>query len=292
MAREWTKRLSTQELVLSPEANTALSLREAQDPHKRGHPHRAERLTRRTGDVLAVASHELRSPLATLKLLFQSSLMTLRKDSEHPAYDQVLARLERGEREVTRLTRYVEVLLDASQLVNEGFSLKLELLDLGALLQEAMARHVAIHGSSGVVLLHSTQPLMGNWDRLRIEQVLTNLFSNASKYGGEGGFIVEAHAQEGQACICVRDRGLGISVSDQARIFERWERGSWANGIEGLGLGLWIAQSIVEAHGGRITVESGRGEGTEFRVMLPLARRDDEGPAAPSSEIRFRKRSE
>jgi signal transduction histidine kinase len=112
-------------------------------------------------------------------------------------------------------------------------------------------------------------PVEGTWDRLRIEQVVENLVSNALKYGKGNPVEVVLEATADHARLEVRDHGAGIPEEDRARIFERFERLAAHRHHGGFGLGLWIARQAVEAHGGRIAVESRPGEGSAFVVFLP-----------------------
>ena len=110
----------------------------------------------------------------------------------------------------------------------------------------------------------------GVWDEFRIEQVLANLLSNALRYGGKRPVQVRVLEDQGMACVEVRDQGIGISPDNQQRIFQQFERVASTHSVAGLGLGLYISEQIVLAHGGRISVSSAEGEGATFRVHLPL----------------------
>ena len=110
----------------------------------------------------------------------------------------------------------------------------------------------------------------GNWDEFRIEQVVSNLLTNALRYGGQEPDQVQVYSEGDQARVEVRDQGIGISEENQKRIFQQFERVSAKHAVAGLGLGLFISEQIVAAHGGSITVESRIGEGALFRVCLPL----------------------
>jgi two-component system OmpR family sensor kinase len=125
---------------------------------------------------------------------------------------------------------------------------------------------------SGCVLsFDSPGALHGRWDRMRVEQVVTNLVANALKFGSHKPVEVEVMPQGAAARISVRDHGVGIEPQFQRRIFGRFERGVSARHFGGMGLGLWVAKQIVDAHGGTISVESTPGAGATFVVMLPLA---------------------
>jgi signal transduction histidine kinase len=113
----------------------------------------------------------------------------------------------------------------------------------------------------------------GRWDRARLDQALVNLLSNAIKYGRGSPVDVSLEAERDGVELRIRDRGIGISQHDQARIFGRFERGVPAKNYGGLGLGLYIVQEIVAAHGGEIQVDSRVGEGSTFSVRLPRTTR-------------------
>jgi signal transduction histidine kinase len=124
----------------------------------------------------------------------------------------------------------------------------------------------------------------GKWDHFRLEQVLTNLITNAIKYGGRKEDIhVKVSAANGRARLVVRDRGIGIAREDQARIFHLFERASTARNFGGLGLGLFIAREIVDAHGGTLTVESQPDRGSTFVVQLSCFEPAEPMPRAESA---------
>jgi signal transduction histidine kinase len=132
--------------------------------------------------------------------------------------------------------------------------------------------------------VHLPDKLVGRWDRMRLDQVMTNLLTNAMKYGPGKPVTVTVTQEAGSARISVRDRGIGVAEPDRARIFGRFERAVSERHYGGLGLGLWISRQIVEGLGGRITLESHVGEGTTFTVELPIegVSRDAPREAIPS----------
>jgi len=112
--------------------------------------------------------------------------------------------------------------------------------------------------------------ILGSWDKLRIDQVLTNLVSNAVKYGGDKPIAIAATTNDGHATITISDNGIGIPAQDLPRIFELFERVAPDSESAGLGIGLWITKRIVEAHGGTVHAESKPGIGSTFTVRLPI----------------------
>jgi signal transduction histidine kinase len=176
---------------------------------------------------------------------------------------------------VGRLTDLVERLLDVSRIVQGRLSLQCEETDLGAVVRQVAddVREEALRVGS-TLSVSAPASLPGHWDRARLEQILLNLLSNALKYGG--GKPVEIFLEDlgDGARLSVKDYGIGIAAEDHERIFGRFERAAPTRHYGGLGLGLYVTRSIVEAHGGVIGVESRRGEGATFIVDLPRDARE------------------
>jgi signal transduction histidine kinase len=120
------------------------------------------------------------------------------------------------------------------------------------------------------VVVKAPAPVVGCWDRLRIEQVVTNLVSNAIKYGEGRPVQIRVSCKGSSATLVVSDQGIGIAEADVERIFKQFERATHRRAIGGLGMGLFISQQIVTAHGGTIDVRSAQGRGSAFSVRLPL----------------------
>lgn len=231
---------------------------------------RALNAVRVRDDFLSVAGHELRTPLSAL-LLQAEVLLRMSDDTPKAAIRERGALVLRG---VTRLIKLTDELLDTSRITTGRLSLRREPVELGALVEEVVARTGGDGTRIGPNLrFEVTGPVQGYWDRARIEQVVTNLLTNALRYGGGEPIEVRVTRSANAATITVRDRGIGIGEDDQARIFDRFERAGGTNQFGGLGLGLWITREIVEAHGGRITVDSRLGEGATFTVTLPITER-------------------
>jgi signal transduction histidine kinase len=145
-------------------------------------------------------------------------------------------------------------------------------VDLVELVRAVLARSEdAIRRSGSAVSLDAAAPVVGSWDRSRLERVVAALVSNAVKFGGGKPVEIAVRVAGDRARLSVRDHGMGVSEDDQKRIFERFERAVSERHFGGFGLGLWVARHAVEAHGGSIRVRSRRGEGSEFSIELPLA---------------------
>jgi len=142
------------------------------------------------------------------------------------------------------------------------------LTELVVNLGEGWPEQIAAAGSA--VTLQAKTPVIGVWDEFRIEQVVANLLTNALRYGAHKPIELRVYSEAGEARVEVRDHGIGISAENQKRIFQQFERVAASHAVAGLGLGLFISDQIVAAHGGRISVESEEGAGSMFRVSLPL----------------------
>jgi PAS domain S-box-containing protein len=232
---------------------------------------RAEEATRARDQFLAIASHELRTPITALGLQAEA-LVRLGRRSPATPLSELGPRLETLQRQGVRLAHLVQALLDVTQLTAGRLALHRRPVDLAAVVREAMERWRDALTRAGCALdLRVGTSLPGEWDRLRLEQVIDNLVANAVKFGA--GHPVEVSAQAGAEDGSVRlevcDHGIGISPEDQRRIFDRFERAVPASHYGGMGLGLWIVRNIVQAHGGDIRVESQPGKGSRFEVTLP-----------------------
>ncbi len=219
-------------------------------------------------DFLSVAGHELKTPLSAMRLQLGLLGRSMRALSGTPG---LAARVEKVERSSERLGVLIDELLDAGRITAGRLVLEREEVDLAALVREAVGRMSESFERAGCeVLLSADTPVSGRWDRVRLEQVVGNLLSNAAKYGR--GQPVEVRVElvdDAMARLVVKDGGIGIDAEDQGRIFERFERAVSGNQFNGLGLGLWITRQIVESHGGRILVHSTPGVGSTFSVELP-----------------------
>lgn len=221
-------------------------------------------------EFLAVAAHELRTPLAALSLQLQS----LKRMAGAPETANGLARfrhrIEKTVRQSHRLTRLVDTLLDVSQVARGGLELHRSEGSLCWLVSDVCKRFADEAARAGSTLSFRGEGTSdGTWDLDRVDQVVANLLSNAIKYGRNAPIDVMCRGEARTVTVSVTDRGIGIAAENLARIFGRFERAVPTHHYGGLGLGLWIAQEIAEAHGGKIEAESTVGEGATFRLVLP-----------------------
>ncbi len=225
----------------------------------------AEAAVRSRDAFISVASHELRSPLSGLHLameLFQRNPTI--GDKEHTT--QTAAKVSR---QLQRMTRLVHNLLDVSRIRAGKLHLDYEQVDLGSIVRDVVARYEQdIQRSGSDVTITADSPIVGVWDPMRIEQIVTNLLSNALKYGSGMPIEIRVEGDDRTGRLIVRDNGIGIAAEDQSRIFEQFERIATSK-TGGLGLGLWIVRQIASAVGGSIRVVSELGRGSTFNVELP-----------------------
>ena len=222
-------------------------------------------------DFISVASHELKTPLTTLLLQIQLMLKTALKTAEDIPRDSLIPKLQLVNQQIVRLSLLIENLMDFSRITAGRLRLKVESgVNLTQIITEVTRFYHSEFENAHRELQLDLQPdVIGTWDAMRLGQIVTNLISNGLKYGGKNPVKVALHATEKQATLQVIDHGIGIAEGQVNRIFNRFERAVPEHSYKGLGLGLWITRQIVEALGGKISVKSKLGQGTEFTVEIP-----------------------
>ncbi|RYZ72384.1 MAG: hypothetical protein EOP09_03285 [Proteobacteria bacterium] len=230
-------------------------------------------IMRARDEFLAIASHELKTPLTILKLQVQMRQKMLTQ-GHHELFtpDKLSDLLESDSRQISRIAHLVEDMFDSSRIANGRLKLNPEKLDLTELVREVVVRSQTQLMAYGSELIFEWQePLLGYFDRFRMDQVVTNLLTNAVKYGSHRPIQIRVGRFYSLfAEIVVEDQGIGIAPEDQVRVFERFERAISSDEVSGFGLGLSIAKQIVEDHKGTITVKSELGRGSIFTVRLPI----------------------
>lgn len=222
-------------------------------------------------EFLSIASHELKTPVTSLKMQLQMTTRAVKPETNEVPPAPMLAKvLEVSHRQVDRLTHLIDDLLDVSRIEAGKLSFKFEDVELVSLIKEIEERFSHTLSSSHTQLSFKAQKeVYLKADKFRIEQVITNLISNAIKYGGGKPIGVSLQATPEKAVIMVKDDGIGISSEYKEKIFGRFERATSHRNISGLGLGLYISKQIIDAHNGSIEVESAEGQGSTFIVELP-----------------------
>jgi signal transduction histidine kinase len=224
-------------------------------------------------DFMSMIAHELRNPLNSVYLQAQLRRKMLAAPTP-PGAEAMLKMVERDERQIRSMVRLLDDMLDVSRARTGRLALVPAPFDLAASARAVVEAIEEQATRAGVPITLSvtpeTLPIVG--DEFRIEQVITNLLTNALRYGGGKPIAVTvgAREQEREAFVSVRDQGQGIAPQDQERIFEQFERAEGGAQVAGLGLGLYIARQIAQAHQGRLEVRSTPGEGSEFILSLPL----------------------
>jgi signal transduction histidine kinase len=228
-------------------------------------------LAKMKSDFVSNVSHELKTPLTSIRM-FAEMLKNRRVKSR----DKEQEYLELMTAESERLSRLISNVLDFSKVEEGRKEYRLELLDASELMEESVQiiqPHLVQHGFE-MNTKPSEEPLPIMGDRDSLEQVLLNILNNAVKYSDERKEItVRAYAKGQEAVIEIEDKGIGIPEEDISKIFDKFYRADARAGYQsaGTGLGLTLAQQIVEAHKGRVDVKSVHGKGSVFSVVLPLA---------------------
>ncbi len=224
-------------------------------------------------EFLSVAGHELRTPLAALMLQIESIKLAMDAGALAKEPERFSSRLGKTFGHALRLARIVDGLLDVSRITEGRVELVEEDVDVAALVRDTCDRFTEDATRSGCELnVIAPVACHGRFDPHRLEQIVSNLLSNAMKYGASKPITVRCEQRGDRIFVSCEDRGIGIAAEDRDRVFRRFERAVSERNYAGLGLGLWITRELVAAHGGTITVASELGAGSTFTVSLPLAK--------------------
>ncbi len=222
-------------------------------------------------EFLSMASHELRTPLTSLKLQLDAVLRKIAAEPDELLPARALhAKLQRLNRQAERLSNLIVELLDVARSAQGRLPLAIEEVDLREVVREVADRHAEELSRQGCALWLQCAPAVGAWDRSRLDQVVTNLLSNALKYGAGHPITVTTTVDGDEAVLMVKDQGIGIAAENHERVFGRFERVVSTRNYGGFGIGLWIVREIVQGFQGRITLDSTAGHGASFIVRLPL----------------------
>ncbi len=220
-------------------------------------------------EFLSIASHELRTPLTSLSLSLQLLSRKVERMQNSPEQTEAHKLSEMSQRTVTRLILLLEELLDLTRIQVGKFQLKLVHTDIIPIIYDSVTKfafEASHHGAA--ISIDTPTRLMAQVDPVRFEQVLSNLISNAIKYGNGSSIKLTATQDGNKLKVSVHDKGPGIPIEKQTRLFDRFERTQTDPNINGLGLGLYISKQIILAHGGQIDLVSKPNEGTVFTVTL------------------------
>jgi PAS domain S-box-containing protein len=239
----------------------------------------AQRATMMRDDVLAVVSHDLRSPLATISTLAEH--MILLPGKLEPS--QILKSATAIKRNAERMERLIADLLDVGRVDTGRLSIELQRESAGSLVADALSTFEAIAAERSIRLVNPPFPSADvQCDRGRVLQILSNLIGNAVKFSPEGGVIqIGGELGRGVFQFSVSDQGKGLAPDQLEHVFERYWQAPETRHC-GSGLGLYIAKGIVDAHGGQIWVDSTQGRGSTFHFTIPLAPRSADPLSAPA----------
>lgn len=223
-------------------------------------------------DLMRICGHELKTPLTALRLQTQMVMKKiLKNDPRVYEPNSIKYTFETYDKEIMRLVHLVDNILNINQMNIDKLQFSFEPVNLSLLITNIFQRFSCIIQESCNEIYFSVMPdIIGTWDGGRLEQVVINLLMNAIHYGNKRPISISLIKNDNWAILSIRDQGIGISIENQERIFQPYERAISVDEISGLGLGLFIVKEIITAHSGSISVESEIGNGSNFIVKLPL----------------------
>jgi signal transduction histidine kinase len=220
-------------------------------------------------DFIAMASHELKTPLTSLKAYIQLLLLNARRTGD----SFLVNALEKSDSQISKMTKLIHGFLDMSKLESGKLTLNMEVFDITKLIEEIIGDSRPISQGHDIVF-ENRSVINVNADREKIGQVISNFISNAIKYSSKNtSVVVELTTTDNSVKIAVKDNGIGIKQTDQQNIFQRFYRvqNESTKGFSGFGIGLYLSAEIINLHSGKIGVYSEEGKGSTFFFTLPIA---------------------
>lgn len=241
----------------------------------------AQEAIRARDEFLSIASHELKTPLTTIILRIQSTLDSILNQSlANFSGEKLVSSLNIAHEQTRRLQSLIKDLLNFSLITTGKLDLELKEDNLTELVKSVVNRfedHLTLAGSS--VKIEASDEIKGLWDQVRIDQAISNLLTNAIKYGEGSPIEITVKKDGDKAKITIADKGIGIDPKLQKTIFDRFKRATSETRFQGLGIGLFIVKQIVEAHGGKVYIKSKLGDGSKFTIELPIRKHVELLPA-------------
>ncbi len=229
---------------------------------------------------LQIASHDLKNPLTLIRI---SSVLLEQCPDDVPHYARIINRA------VDRASALIDTYLLASSVTSGALKIQPEIIQVKELVEgELRFARNALKSANQLTFANRCRDLTISADRLKLSQILGNLISNAAKYSPEGGEVsVEVESFEGEVLFKISDQGVGISAEERERLFKQFQRVGDQHLTSGTGLGLWLTRVLIQAHGGKIWVQSAPGEGSVFFFTLPLTPNIEagEGVSEPAEEL-------
>lgn len=220
-------------------------------------------------DFISIVSHELRTPVTALKLQAQTALRQLKKDSPLDFHKKSETIFKKIDQQLAKMNVLLNDILDISKISMDRFQVSKERIEINGIIQEVVERFEEQARSVGTTIEFIDGPMLFTLgDRVRLEQVFSNLITNALKYGNSKPVRVSLELIDKEIAISFTDQGIGIAPEDQERIFERFQRATNQNHISGVGVGLFISKKIIDSHEGKILLKSELGKGSTFTVLL------------------------
>lgn len=233
----------------------------------------AEKSIKMRDDFLLIASHELRTPITPIKIHFQllKHQMEALEPNTVPHQEALLKAFNISERQLYNLEKLTEDLLSVSRILAGGLVLNREMVNLSQLVHKVLEHFKTESQIAGCRVNLVAEPnVIGLWDKLMIEQIVMNIFTNAIKYGAGKPIDVTVSKVDRKAKLMIRDYGIGITEENYEKIFQKFGRVASIRNFRGLGLGLYISKEYISAHNGIIQVKSTLDEGSIFTVELPI----------------------